>query len=93
MDTLSYLPTLENLNLDENRIGDSLSFLRQPMLRGLTDLNLDANGITAIDPQDFVYLKNIRSLLVNRNQLSDLSFLADGVFKQVSGRVYMVVGE
>lgn len=77
------MPSLESLNLDDNQISGPLTFLRQPALKALSNLNLDANRLRGIDPEDFLYLTNLKSLLVNRNELRNLNFLTDHIFKQV----------
>ena len=77
------MPALESLNLDDNQIGGPLTFLRQPALKALSNLNLDANRLTGIDPEDFLHLTNLKSLLVNRNELRTLQFLTHQIFRQV----------
>lgn len=77
------MSALEDLNLDDNSLTGPLTFLRQPSLKALSSLNLDANQLDSVDPEDFRYLTNLRSLLVNRNELKDIQFLAHYVFKQV----------
>lgn len=81
--SLSLLPALETLNLDENKLSGRLDFLQQPSLKSLADINLDANRFTEIVPEDFVFINNLRSLLVNRNQLQDINFLSHPKFAQV----------
>lgn len=84
IDSFALVPSLESLILDENSISGGLAFLQQPSLIGLTHLNLDANQLTEINAEDFMHLRNLRSLLVNRNQLTDLNFLSNHTFKRVS---------
>ena len=81
--TFSMMPALESLNLDDNQIRGPLTFLRQPALKALSNLNLDANRLTGIDPEDFLHLTNLKSLLVNRNELRTLQFLTHQIFRQV----------